>query len=104
MAIDVLGAAGSTEASFSQVLRIMNNGLEIVRELSTFWASARDQTKAIMGRIENLANAVLDNGPHMRAWVVNFPMEKTAGADQDVFTWARPDLERMVESCWRRSG
>ena len=82
----------------------MNNGLDIVRGLSTLWASARDQTKAIMGRIEYLADAVLDNGSYMRAWVVSVPMEKTAGADQDVFTWARPDLERMVESCWRRSG
>lgn len=85
MAIDILGAAGSTEASFPEVLRIMNNGLDIVRGLSTFWASAKDQKKAITGRIEGLANAVLDHGPELRAWVVSVPMEKTAGADQDVF-------------------
>ncbi|KAL9107482.1 MAG: hypothetical protein Q9187_008417 [Circinaria calcarea] len=94
MAIEILGAASSTEASFPKVLRIMNNGLDIFRGLSILWASARDQTKAIVGRIEDLANAVLDNGPYMRAWVVSVPMEKIAGADQDVFTWARPDLER----------
>ena len=85
IAIDILSAAGSTEASFPEVLRIMNNGLDIVRGLSTFWASAKDQKKSIMGRIEDLANAVLNNGPESRAWVVSVPTEKTAGADQDVF-------------------
>ena len=92
IAIDILGAAGSTEASFPEVLRIMNNGLDIVRGLSTFWASAKDQKKAIMARIEGLANAVLDNEPESRAWVVSVPMEKTAGADQDVFYPGRTRL------------
>ena len=85
-AIDIISAAGSLDYStFTEKLRIMNNGLKIVTQLSRFWASARDQRKAIMRRIDGLANAIIDCGSRYRAWVMAGPIGIITGVDRDIF-------------------
>ena len=88
LAIDTVSATGSLERElFTETFRVMNEGLKIVIQLSRFWSSARNQRKAIMRRIEDISNAVIDygTGSSMKAWVVESPMIKAIGPEEDVF-------------------
>lgn len=86
-AIDILSAGGSLEPSaFTSILSVMNGGLGVVEELSLFWASARAQSKAIWRRVEQLVeNATGDDAMGKKAWISRKPLDKTFGAEQDVF-------------------
>ena len=89
-AIDIISAAGSLEnPHFTDSLRIMNNSLKIVQQLSLFWASARDQCKAIMRRIDCLSNSIIGRGSRYKAWVMSGPMGSIAGADHDILYTGR---------------
>ena len=89
-AIDIISAAGSLEnPHFTDSLRIMNNGLKVVQQLSLFWASAHDQCKAIMRRIDGLSNSIFGRGSRYKAWVMSGPMEPIVGADCDILYTGR---------------
>ena len=91
VAVDIVSAAGSLERELLRdTLRVMNDGLKIVIQLSRYWSSGKSQRKEIMRRIEDVANVAIDFGSDIesgmkKAWAVISPMEKTVGPEQDVF-------------------
>lgn len=87
-AIDVLGAGG-LQSELEQTVHSIGGGLHCLRELSSFWASAKAQRKAGEKRAEQIAQ-VLTNPSGSRSgcwlrneWGLQEPLEKEFGLDAD---------------------
>ena len=98
-AIDILTAAGSL-AELPKELKLLNSGIEIVEELSLYWASARRQSKMIAERVQNLmidtTQAKAAFGKH--AFFAERPIETTFGLEHDLI-YDTPILQRMQAIC-----
>ena len=86
VAVDILTAAGSFEpTSYDVMMRYMINNVIILEEIANFWNSAKIQRYNVKRRLSDLTNSVIDHRRgNKKAWVMNNPLDKTFGVEQDV--------------------
>lgn len=88
IAIDIV-SAGGPEASLPTTLGLIESGIVCLRELSTFWNSARDQLRACERRYYQIKNIVTSgqksrSGAWLgRRWGIELPMERDLREEDD---------------------
>ncbi len=91
-AIDTLSAGGSFDpGTLSDMFAAITAGLRVVEELSHCWNSAKGQTKAIRGRLEQLTTAIdaepknKETTTKKKAWRCGRRLDISISEDEDVF-------------------
>ena len=102
-AIDILSAAGTVDSFvFADTLCLINSGLAIVERLSSVWAVAAEQSKAIRTRVEHLTLLLHDTEHSVRVWTFEKAMDRTVPPGEDVFylqnTPATASAMRIMEA------
>lgn len=84
-AVDVLSAGGSLK-TYASTIALMESGLIVFEKLNRFWASARQQSKAIRWRLDRLTESVSSKAAVDKiAWKCRAPLENNFERDQDAF-------------------
>ncbi len=93
-AVDILTSIG-TLADLTSDLQLVQSGLEVVQELSKYWASAQRQLKMIAIRFEEIMKALECASREWVFFVTADAMENMFGKDLDLF-FAPPVEKRFA--------
>lgn len=83
-AVDILTSIGSL-VELKSDLQLVQGSLEVVQQLSKYWASAQKQLKMIIIRVEETKRALETVSADHAASVTTVPMEDTSGKELDLF-------------------
>lgn len=82
-AVDILTSMGSL-ANLKSDLHLIQSSLEVLQELSKYWASAEKQLKMIAVRYKDITSALETASTQNTDFVTTDPMEDTLGKDLDL--------------------